>query len=131
MPARDYLTPNEQHLVEEFEELYRDVLCRMCPAGEEGPLDEFFADQFTGALWKLRRAGADASQIFTEVVLKRRYAEARANEIIEADVRGRIQALHRRNLEGLSDTRRTLMASLKPKVKAKKPGKLTLVANDE
>lgn len=112
MPASDYLTPTESHRVVEFEDLYRDVLARLCPVSEPQPLDEYFADQIAGSLWKMKRAGADASQMLTEVMMKRQYSEARANELVEADVRGRILNLHRRNLSGLLETRKVLMDSL-------------------
>jgi hypothetical protein len=114
VPARDYLVPTELDREAEFDALYRDVLKRMVRGGIVGPLDEFFADQVAGTLWKLKRAGADADQMFAEVVLQRRYAESRANELVEADVRGRIQALHRRNLEGLMMARTSLMSSFEP-----------------
>ena len=129
MPASDYLTPTEMHLEDEFTALYTDVLDRMTRGRSIGPLDEFFADQVTGQLWKLRRAGADAKQIFTEVVLPRRYAESRANELVEADVRGRIQALHRGNLDGLMEARRTLMRSMPAPTQAVEG--LKLVVGDE
>jgi hypothetical protein len=122
MAARDYLTPDElARSRDEFDELYKDVLGRT--SVEPTALDRWYADQVAGSLWKIKRAGADASAVYQQVVLRRVYAESRANALVDADARSRITAIHRRHLEGLVHT----MDVLKDSMRGEPPAVLKVV----
>lgn len=125
MPASDYLTRDElARYGDEFDALYEDVLNRT--SVEPTAMDEWFADQVAGALWKIKRQGADSDAVYREVVLKRVYAESRANALVDADVRARMVNIHRKHLEGLVETMAVLRTSMRdalPKLKVVTGGK--------